>query len=479
MLAVKTFKGASWLILSRFAGRAIDMVTMLVLARILTPADFGTTALAMSLVAIVDTVLEVPVSQALTRLREIDKTHLDTGFTLGVARSAIVALAVLLVALPFWFFGANEHFLPLVLVLSAAPIARGLFSPGMVEYSRELSFRPMFVAEFTGKLAAFAAAMATVFAGGGFWAIAVNFVVAPAIASAISYVLSPYKPSLSLSRFSHFSSFVGWFTATQVVSALNWQFDRALIGVTADKATLGHYAVASDLSAAPTQSLIGPALQPVMAAFAKINADPPRLSRAFLKAARVAMLLAVPAALGIALTADLLVAILLGPKWTETVPLMQWLALAVLPIPYFQTLCALSMAVDRPSLMARLSIIDLGFRIVLVSLGVFLASAAGAGIARLVLSGIMFAFYLDATYRLIGVGLVEQLKNLWKLLVAAAVMTAAVLLLRERLVPLALQPVLEFVVTAGLAAATYACTLLILGIRLMAGPSRLELVDRW
>lgn len=479
MLAVKTFKGASWLILSRFAGRAIDMVTMLVLARILTPADFGTTALAMSLVAIVDTVLEVPVSQALTRLRTIDKSHLDTGFTLGLARSVIVALAILLVALPFSFFGAHEQFLPLVLVLSIAPVARGLFSPGMVAYTRELSFRPMFVAEFIGKVVAFAAAMATVFAGGSFWAIAVNFVVAPTVASAVSYVLSPYKPSLSLARFSHFSSFVGWFTATQVISALNWQLDRALIGVTADKATLGHYAVASDLSAAPTQSLIGPALQPVMAAFSKMNADPPRLRRAFLKAARIAMLLAVPAALGIALTADLLVAILLGPKWTGTAPLLQWLALAVLPIPYFQTLCALSMAVDRPSLLARLSVIDLGFRIVLVSLGVFLASATGASIARLALSGIMFAFYLDATHRLIGVGIAEQLKNLWKVLAAAAVMTVVVLLLRERLSPLGLQAVLEFGIIAALAAATYGCTLLILGIRLMAGPSRLELVDRW
>lgn len=59
-----------------FLGRIIDFFTLLFLARILTPADFGLAALAMSLVVVVDTVLEVPVTQALVRLNVINKSHL-------------------------------------------------------------------------------------------------------------------------------------------------------------------------------------------------------------------------------------------------------------------------------------------------------------------------------------------------------------------------------------------------------------------
>ena len=71
MLSTKTILGAGWAVSSRLGGRVIDFVTVLVLARTLTPADFGLTALAMTLIAVVDTVLEIPLLQALTRLKFI------------------------------------------------------------------------------------------------------------------------------------------------------------------------------------------------------------------------------------------------------------------------------------------------------------------------------------------------------------------------------------------------------------------------
>jgi hypothetical protein len=101
MLSTKTILGAGWSVSARLGGRAIDFVTVLVLARTLTPADFGLTALAMTLIAIVDTVLEIPLLQALTRLKCVEKSHLDTAFTLGVLRGLLVSLVVLAAAWPF------------------------------------------------------------------------------------------------------------------------------------------------------------------------------------------------------------------------------------------------------------------------------------------------------------------------------------------------------------------------------------------
>src|SRR5690606_28839072 len=108
--------------------------------------------------------------------------------------------------------------------------------------------------------------------------------------------------------------FIGWFSAAQLVSALNWQSDRFLIGGFGDKTSLGRYAVASDVSVIPTQSIIGPAMQPVMAAFSQVAHDPERMKLAFLRAVRFAMLISVPACFGISLTADLVTDILLGPQ---------------------------------------------------------------------------------------------------------------------------------------------------------------------
>lgn len=478
MLAFKAFKGAGWLIVSRFLGRIIDFFTLLFLARILTPADFGLAALAMSLVVVVDTVLEVPVTQALVRLNVIDKSHLDTGFTLSVMRSGLIALIVMTAAWPFSMFNHNPQLIPLIAMLALGPIVKGFYSPAMVYFARNMGFQQTFMMEFCGKLCAFVVAIIIVFSGGAYWAIAANFVTNSIAAVTMSYVLAPYRPALSLARLSDFAGFVGWFSSAQLVSALNWQFDRFLIGAGTDSTTLGRYAVASDVSVVPTQSLIGPALQPVMAAFSQINSDPQRMRLAFLKAARFAMLISVPACVGISLTSDLVTDLLLGEKWKDAAPLLSMLSLAVIPIPYFQTLYSASLSLDRPHILFRLNAIDLCFRIVLISIGFYFFSTGGVSVARVLLSAIMFTFYLNDARRLLGLGIGAQLKNIWKIALAAIVMVVWVLMLRDELGGRSWNHILELALVVATGAAAYVGTLFALGVRLIAGGGRLELADR-
>lgn len=477
MLAFKAFKGAGWLVFSRFVGRMIDFVTLLIFARILSPADFGLAALAMSLVMVVDTVLEVPVTQALVRLERLDRSHLDTGFTLSVMRSGLIAVIVMIAVWPFSAVNHEPLLVPLGTVLAIGPIAKGFYSPAMVHFTRELGFRQTFVMEFSGKLCAFVVAVATVLLGGSYWAIVANFVTASVTATAVSYLLAPYRPAFSLARFHDFAGFIGWFSSAQLVSALNWQFDRVLVGIVAGKAALGRYAVASDISVVPTQSLIGPALQPVMAAFSLIASDPARMRLAFLKAARFAMAASIPASVGVSLTADLVTRLLLGEKWADAAPLLTLLSLSVAPIPYFQTLYSASLALDRPGILFRLNSMDLLLRVLLVSAGLSVLSVEGAGIGRVVLSSIMFVVYLDAVRRLLSLGIRDQLRNLWKIAAATLVMVACVLAFRREMATWAVNDVVELVLVVTVGAVSYIGTLLSLGMRLAIGKGRLELFD--
>ncbi|EJL56083.1 membrane protein involved in the export of O-antigen and teichoic acid [Rhizobium sp. CF122] len=478
MLAVKAIKGAGWLVFSRFVGRIIDFFTLLVLARILTPADFGLAALATSLVMVVDTMLEVPVTQALVRLPTIDKSHLDTGFTVGLMRGIVIATIVLAAAWPYSWINHDSHLVLLVAVLALGPISRGLTSPAMVNFARQLGFRQTFILEASGKLTAAIIAMLVVLSGGAYWAIVANFVIASFASTVASYILAPYRPAISLARLPDFAGFIGWFSSAQLVSALNWQFDRFLIGALADRPTLGRYAVASDVAVIPTQSLIGPALQPVMAAFSQINADRARVRQAFLKATRFAMLISAPACVGISLTADLVTDLLLGAKWEHAAPLLSLLALAVAPIPYFQTLSSVSVALDRPHVIFRLNAVDLCFRVLLISIGFYLGSVTGVSIARIALSTLMFAFYLNEARRLLDLGILDQLQNLWKVAAAVIAMAIVLWLLRDELAGRNYPRVAELALVIAAGAAAYAGALLLLGVRLIAGGGRLELIDR-
>ncbi|NKF31062.1 oligosaccharide flippase family protein, partial [Pseudomonas sp. BGM005] len=167
--------------------------------------------------------------------------------------------------------------------------------------------------------------------------------------------------------------------------------------------------------------------------FSQINADRARVRQAFLKATRFAMLISAPACVGISLTADLATELLLGAKWEHAAPLLSLLALAVAPIPYFQTLSSVSVALDRPHVIFRLNAVDLCFRVLLISIGFYLGSVTGVSLARIALSTFMFAFYLNEARRLLELSIIAQLKNLWKVAVAVTAMAIMVWLLRDEL----------------------------------------------
>jgi O-antigen/teichoic acid export membrane protein len=463
MLTKKTILGACWSVSSRLGGRLIDLVTILILARTLTPADFGLTALAMTLISVVDTVLEVPLIQALTRLKDINKQHLDTAFTLGILRGLLLALIVLAAAWPFAIVYDDSRLLPLVASLAIGPIARGLLSPSMSRFIRQMSFRQSFIAEFSGKVIASIFAVSLVYLGAGYWAIAASSITSSVATVLISYIIAPYRPAFSLTKFRDFSTFLGWFSMAQVVSAVSWQFDRAMLGFYATKADLGQYTMASDLSVLPTQSLIGPAMQPVMAAFARINGDPERLRSAYLKASRFTMMLAVPTCLGISLTSDLIVDLLLGPKWSQAQIYLEWLAVATILSAYYQPLYSLALALNQPIIIFRLSMVELLARIILVPLGLHFYSLMGVVGARAAVSLVMFVASLFAAGTLVGLKVVTELANLWRVAAASALMTASVLLLRQFLNELHLNDLLHLGLAASFGSAVYIGALSLIG----------------
>jgi O-antigen/teichoic acid export membrane protein len=465
MLTMKTILGAGWTVSSRLSGRLLDFVTVLILARTLTPADFGLTALAMTLTVVVDTVLQVPLIQALTRLGDVEKSHLDTAFTLGLLRGLFLSFIILAAAWPFAHIYNDDRLIALVATLAIGPMARSLYSPGIVKFIRQMSFRQVFVVEILGKIISSVIAILVVYLGGGYWAIAASSVAAPVAMTVISYLLAPYRPALSLSKFSEFSTFLGWYSTAQIVSTLSWQFDRILLGYTITKAELGQFTMASDLSDMPTQSLIGPAMTPVMAAFARINDDRERLRNAYLKASRFTMLLAAPTCIGMSLTSDMIVDVLLGAKWKEAAFYLQWLSLSVVLNAFYQPVQSLALATNRTDFIFRLSLVELCSRVVLVSLGVYFYSLTGVVAARLAMSLIWFVLSLVTAQYLVGTRVAAEVANLWKVAAACAAMVVLVLLLRYELAGSSINEVIELGLTAAVGAVVYVSTLFALGVR--------------
>ena len=225
--------------------------------------------------------------------------------------------------------------------------------------------------------------------------------------------------------------------------------------------------MATDLAVLPTQSMIGPAMTPLMAAFSRISEDRDRLRNAYLKASRFTMLLAAPACLGMSLTSDLIIFVVLGgSKWQEAAIYLQWLSLVTLLTAYYNPLYTLAIAIDRPRVIFRLNAIELCFRIVLISLGFYFYNLMGVIAARGAMSIIMFFVVLATARKLTGLSIAVQVGNLWKVAVSCLVMALLVLLLRHELAQGGFNSIMELGLTSAFGAAVYAGALFALGVRL-------------
>jgi O-antigen/teichoic acid export membrane protein len=468
VLGSKTAFGAVWSVLSRLSARLIDVVTLLVLARALTPADFGLVAIAATIVAILEVIFEVPLMQALTRLQTVEQAHLDTAFTLAAARGLALSILLAAAAVPVSWIYSDSRLIPVILVLAVTPLARSLYSPKMSDYYRNLSFRQAFISDVSGKVVGAILALIFVFLGFGYWAIVANNVLTLIFSTMMSYIFAPYRPGLSVKKFSTFSQFLGWFSAGQVLAAINWQLDRILLGGFLDKAVFGQFAMSSDLSVLPTQAVIGPGMQPVMAAFSKITADADRLRGAFLKAARLSMLLALPACIGISLAADLIVAVLLGPKWNDAAFFLRCLAPPVALTAYFQVVYSLSVAIDRFSIVVRLNFIDLCLRLMSVVSALMLFGVNGVLVARAFVSIVTFGLTIRSAKSVLSLSVRRQLGNLWQPAAASAAMVVAVLAFRKWSDLSHLASPVQLAMVVGVGATTYAAVLHAVGVRLSA-----------
>jgi O-antigen/teichoic acid export membrane protein len=429
----KTAISGTWTVGARLVSRVIDLGTMLVLAHLLTPKDFGLVAIAMTIIYIMEAAFELPVSQALVRLDKTEPSHYDTAFTLSLLRGLALSLIVCLSSWPFARFYADSRLLPLVCALSLAPAARGLVSPRLADFSRNLDFSPDFTMEFFGKLAAFATAILLAITVRSYWAIAAGTIVAPITATCISYVLAPYRPHISLSKLPAFSGFLGWITAAQVVGAFNWQTDRLLLGKLMSKSSLGLFTTANDTSSIPVLALFSPILRPLLSAFSLLKKDPKRLGKSYQNSAIAMVTLGLPILVAESLLAYPAVRLMLGEKWMGAAPLLRLLALSLIPSLFAMPLAPLVMTFGRTHIFLQRNLFEVCIKLPLVVLGARKYGFMGVVIARCISESATVFFCMIAARKLVGLSVLEQLRGPWRSIVSAIAMALVVWLSAPKL----------------------------------------------
>lgn len=420
--AQRTALASVSLIAARLMSRGIDFVALLILARLLTPADFGVVAVAMSLILIVEAVFELPVGQVLLVEKSINRGLLDTAFTLSIARGLVLAMMVGAAAWPFSLFYQDPRLLPLICTLALAPAARGIQNPGMIRYDRALDVKRQISIDVISKIVSCLVSSVLAYITGSYWALACGTVLTPLLLLIMSFALVPYRPRLTLVEWRLFSGFLGWLSAGQIFSALTWQVDRLVLGWAMSKPEVGRFTIADNLSALPTQILLNPITAPLSVSLSQVRDDEQRLRGAYLKLMSMVALVGFPTLTGMALLADPFVRVALGPAWGNAGEILRWLALASIPALLWTPFNTLALATKRSWLIFSRQVFDFVVKVP-VAIGLILTyGLIGACMARGIATTVIGIASLFAARKIIAIPIRNQLQAIARPALSSGIM---------------------------------------------------------
>jgi len=429
----RTATGASILIASRLITRCIDFVALIVLARLLSLEDFGVVAIAMSIVMIVEAIMELSLGLALVAIPVRTSSHYDTVFTLQLLRGLILASVLLISSWPLSQIYHDHRLIPLICVLSIAPASRGLSSPRMMEFSIAFNFWPTLVVEVIGKLSALALSVSAALLIGNYWALAISTIASPITMLFVSYVYAPYLPKISLKEWRDFAGYVRWATIGQTINALVWQMDPLMLGHVVDHFSIGAFSMASNLVALPTQIFVVQVMQPLVVAFSSVREDLQRLTAAYQKSAISIVTLSLPIVVGMSICAEPLLRLAFGEKWLASTTILRWLLIAAIPSLFVSPLSALALSVQKVRFATRLTIIELLVKFPLMLIGLLSYGIPGVLGARLITASVMGGCAMLTVRELIGLRIRDQLLATWRPVMSTVVMTLLVVLVKTQL----------------------------------------------
>jgi O-antigen/teichoic acid export membrane protein len=432
----RTGRAAIWTVGGKLLAKTIDFLSLLVLARFLGPMEFGLVAMAMTSVLVIEAILELPISAVLLTVAEPTDAMFDTAFTLGFIRSLVIFALVGGLAWPLAAFYHEDRIVLLVFVLGAAPAMRGMVSPRMVRFTREMDFRREFVLDVAGKLFSLMAAVALAVTTHSYWAIVIATVSTSTVMMVTSYCLAPQRIRLTLSQWHIFAHMVGWNTATQIVAALNWQTDRFLLPRFIDVAAFGRFSSANDLIAIPIQAVVQPVTRPLVAAFAIARRSEKGLDSIYLKASVGIYTAVAPILVTLASLAEPIVRVVLGQKWIQTAPLITALALVTIGTLPTVAMPALAITLNQMRMTMIRTFLELGIKLPATFIGITMLGLAGAILGRAlamiaVLTGCLFLVKI-----LVGLPVISQLKALIRPSMSLLAMGGVYYFLEKLLLPM-------------------------------------------
>lgn len=351
-----------WSLLGLGLQKIIGLGSFFILARLLTPADYGAITIVLMLVGVLETVSTPGFEKALIQRRGEIMEYLDVFWTFNLLRAFLIFLLIFLIApLVGSFFHITNplaltvlRFSGLIILLQAAANLGSLF------FFKELNFKNLFWRDLAGQIAFVATAVLWAFFHPTVLALFLGYLAQNLASVLVQYWLHPHRPKFSFyfKRLRDLASYGIWAMGQNILNQANSIVETAVIGRLLGARDLGFYSRANNLASLPSSAIFSVIYKVGFPAYAKIQESREKITEGFLKSWDLALLTLLPFLVFIFFEAGELVQILLGERWLGMVGAMRILVFALTFEGFSHLAWPLLEGIGRPDLRFKLGFLQ-------------------------------------------------------------------------------------------------------------------------
>jgi O-antigen/teichoic acid export membrane protein len=263
---------------------------------------------------------------ALVRHPDPTTAHYNSAWTLRVLLGLATALILLCVAPLAATFYMQPAVQPLLTVMALSTFLGSLENIGTVDFRRHFAFDREFVLRSGPKLVSFLIALTIAISLHSYWALVIGTLASRLTGTMMSFAMHPFRPRFSLKASAELLSFSIWLLASNVLEFARTRFADLFVGRAFGPRATGLYSVANEIAHLSTSELAAPINRAAFSMYAKNAMNPAAIRDGFLSVASVIWLVALPMAAGTVAVSREIVAILLGPQWSDASGILSLLA---------------------------------------------------------------------------------------------------------------------------------------------------------
>ncbi len=322
--------GSVWRLSERFLSQGVAFLVSLLLARLLTPEDYGSVSIILVFINLADVLVVNGFGNALIRKKNADELDFSSVFYCTLAISVALYLVLFFLAPTVGKLYGDPTLSQILRVFALRLPVGALNSIQHAYVARKMIFRKYFFSTLGGSLASGVVGVAMAIYGFGVWAIVGQYLSGTVVSTVVLLFTVSWRPRalFSLRAAKPLLRF-GWkLTATSFLGVLFAQLRSLMIGKVYTEAELAYYDRGRNFSTLATDNVGYALLSVLFPTLSRVSDDPTRLKKTLRAALRIISFVVLPASVGLAVVASPLIRLLLTEKWVDCIPFVQLLSFA-------------------------------------------------------------------------------------------------------------------------------------------------------